>query len=180
MTVFWGHVNPYIPPDVEEPSTEGFATQKFLKGLSQERIDAAVSSESEFDALTKGESTETKNLCKMYSEMAKDIAKERKRLGGDWAVTQAVPTRKLRDHIRAELGPDLIFVVLHMTKEDQEARIKARHGEDAGGELNDYLLRAYNIYEPAGEDEPKTLDVRVTPEMTRDDVVDKVLNMLKE
>ena len=65
-----------------------------------------------------------------------------------------------------------------MTKEAQEKRIKARHGEESGG-LNDWLIKAYNIYEPAAEDEPNTLDVRVTPEMTPDDVVEKILQCLK-
>ena len=65
-----------------------------------------------------------------------------------------------------------------MTREDQEARIKARHGTE-NSSVNDMLLKCYDVYEPAGEDEPNTLDVLVTPEMTRDDVVNKILNMLK-
>ena len=41
--------------------------------------------------------------------MAKDIKKQWKRLGGKWAVCQAVFTRKLRDQIREDMniGEDL-------------------------------------------------------------------------
>merc|ERR1712113_980905 len=116
---FWSNLNPYVPPDAKDPTLAAFE-QNFLKGVSQDRIDACDAAESEFDAMITGKSSDKSKLCGMYSIMAKDIAKERKRLGGDWAVAQALPTRELRDHMRKELGPDLIFVVLHMSKEDQK------------------------------------------------------------
>ena len=174
---FWLNLNPYVPADAKEPTLAAMA-QNFLKGVPQARLDACAGAEQDFEALTEGKLCDQKKLLDLYSIMAKDIGKERRRMGGDWAVAQAVPTRILRDHIRRELGPDLVFVVLHMTKEDQERRIKARHGEGSEG-LNDYLFKAYNIYEPAAEDEPMTLDVRVTPDMTPDDVVNKILQCLK-
>jgi len=129
--------------------------------------------------MTEGKVRDQKKLCKLYSMMAKDITKERKRLGGDFVVTESVPTRVLRDHMRAKLGPDLIFVVLHMTKDDLEARLKARHGEEAGT-IIEYLTKANAMYERARKDEPNTLDVKVTQEMSPDDVVDKILDMLKK
>jgi gluconate kinase len=175
---FWTNVNPYIPPDAKEPSVAGM-TQNFLTGVPQDRIDVCAEADAEFDAMIQGKDSDQTKLLATYSMMAKDIAKERKRLGGDWAVAQALPTRALRDHMRKELGQDLIFVVLHMSKQHQEERIKARHGEEAGG-LNYYLLEAYKIYEPAAEDEPNALNVMVSPGMTPDDVVDKILTMLKK
>ena len=107
------------------------------------------------------------------------VAKERKRLGGDWAVSNAVPTRKLRDHLRAKLGSKLIFVVIDMTKADYEAMVKKKHGEEAGT-IIEYLLKAYNVYEPARKDEPNTLDVKVTREMNQDYVADQIVSMLKK
>ena len=89
----------------------------------------------------------------------------------------AVPKRIHRDHIKANLGPDLRFVVLNMSKEDQQARIKARHG-DKESIANDALTNTYDLYEPATDDEHNAIDVQITPEMSPDDVVDKILEMI--
>ena len=174
---FWNHVNPYIPVHAEEPSLASLS-QNWLKGVPQERIDMVASAETEFLAMFNGQKFDNKKIEDACSQMCKNIADERKRLGGDWATCMAVPSRKLRDHIRAELGPDLVFVVLHMTKEDQAARIKARHG-DKESSANDMLLNAYDLYEPATKDEPNAIDLIITPEMSPDDVVDKILDMIK-
>ena len=48
--------------------------------------------------------------------MTREIQKHRKRLGGDWAVAQAVITRFQREAIRKKMGKDLIFIVLNMNK----------------------------------------------------------------
>ena len=179
---FWMNVNPYIPPKADATNLIGAMTaQKPLKGVSQDRIDAGATAEAEFDNLQKGQPYDLEKLCDIWSIMAKDVLRERKRMGGDWAVVHAVPKRNMRDHLRKALGPDLIFVVLHMTKEDQDRRIKGRHGDnEAGGGLNDYLTDLYKVYEPATEDEPNALDIRVTPEMTPDDVIAKIMNSLKK
>ena len=102
-------------------------------------------------------------------------------MGGDWAIVHAVPTRALRDHLRKELGPDLVFVVLNMSKEDQDKRVRGRHGdnEDASG-VNDYLTELHKVYEPATEDESNALNIQVTPGMTPDDVIAKILDSLKK
>ena len=176
---FFSHANPYIPPEAEEPTLASLK-QNFLKGVSQERIDATGYAETEFMTMLDGGEYDMEKICRCYSAMAKDILSERKRLGGDWAIAQAVPTRALREHLRSEMGPELIFVVLHMTKEDQQKRIKARHGdEEEGKSFTDMLLKSYEIYETAAENEPNTLEVIITPEMSPDDVVDKLLHMLK-
>ena len=152
--------------------------QNFLKGISQARIDACSASISEkYDKLLKGKEYDMKKMCDAYSLMNMEVTKERQRLGGDWAVAQAVPTRALRDHIKSELGPTLIFVVLHMTKEDQEARIKARHGEE-DLDINSLLSSVYDFYEPASEDEQNAIAVRVTPEMSPADVVNYILEIV--
>ena len=41
---------------------------------------------------------------KFYEYMADSIGNERKRIGGDWVIAQAVPTRNMRDVIRQQLG----------------------------------------------------------------------------
>ena len=65
-----------------------------------------------------------------------------------------------------------------MTRIDQEARIKARHG-DEDSSINDLLSSVYEFYEPAAEDEPNTIDLRITPEMSPVDVVNRILEMIE-
>ena len=96
------------------------------------------------------------------------------------APSTSSPKRYMRDYIREYLGPELIFVVLHMTKEDQICRIKARHGEDVDGAFLDLLLKSYDIYDQVKEDEPNAIQILVTKDMSKDDVVDKILDSLKK
>ena len=58
---------------------------------------------------------------------AKDIIKQRKRLGGDWSIAFAVFSRGQRKLLRKLLGKDLVFIVLNMTKECQKKRLESRH-----------------------------------------------------
>ena len=46
--------------------------------------------------------------------MAECLKYERQRIGGDWVVAQAVPSRNMRDVIRKVLGNDLIFIILRL------------------------------------------------------------------
>jgi len=174
---FMNHLNPYVPTDVDEPTLAMF-TQKFLKGVSQERLDVVAEGVIDFMGMIDGKEYNFEKLCQFYSAMSKDIDTEQKRIGGDWAVAHAVPTRKFRDHIRKQLGSNLIFVVLHMSKEDQVERIKGRHGDDAM--FVDMLTKSYDVFEPAEDDEPNTISIQVTKEMTRDDVADKILQKVKD
>ena len=173
---FWIQVNPYIPVQAEQPSLAQMS-QKFLKELLQERIDIVASADNEFLAMFNGQDYDDRKILDGLSAMCKDIAKERKRLGGDWAIAMAVPKQVHRDHIKAELGPDLVFVVLNMTKQDQQARIKARHG-DKESIANDVLTNTYDLYEPAAADEQNAIEVQITPEMSPDDIVDKIFEMI--
>ena len=63
----------------------------------------------------------------MYDCMAKDIIAQRKRLGGNMAIAQAVNSAKQREFLRKMVGPDLVFIVLSMSKECQKGRVMARH-----------------------------------------------------
>ena len=51
---------------------------------------------------------------KCYMYMSDCINYERQRIGGDWVIAQAVPTRNLREVIRKVLGYDLIFIILRL------------------------------------------------------------------
>ena len=49
-----------------------------------------------------------------YKYMAECLKYERQRIGGDWVVAQAVPSRNMREVIRKVLGDDLIFIILRL------------------------------------------------------------------
>jgi gluconate kinase len=174
---FMSHVNPYVPLDAAEPSLATIL-QNFMKGVPQERIDVVANSLTGLLDLCQGREYDFETTAKFYTFLCKDIAREQKRIGGDFAIAQAVPSRKFRDHIRSQMGENLVFAVLHMSKEDQLVRIKARHGE--ANEAIDMLTKCYDVFEPAAEDEPNTIHVIVTKEMTREDVADKIIRLLHE
>ena len=105
------------------------------------------------------------------------ITKQRKRLGGDWAVAHAIFSRTQRDKLRQKLGPELVFIVLNMTKECQKKRLKARHGDAIEG-LNEVMNNMFDLYEPARDDEKNTFNVVITEDMTPDDVLNKVFQII--
>ena len=80
-------------------------------------------------------------------DMANDILKQRKRIGGDWSIAFAVFSRKQRNIIRKVLGPDVIFMVLNLTKDCIKKRLTARHGEgDFADMLNNTILYCHSLY----------------------------------
>ena len=173
---FINHLNPFVPTDIQHENP--MFSQNFLNGVPQERIDVVSEGAFHYLAMSDGQKHDITKVSGFYFAMSDDIVKEKKRIGGNWAVAQAVPTRALRDRIRERLGPDLIFVVLHMTKEDQKARLKARHGDDDS--LSEFLSRWYDLYEPATVDEPNAIHVLVTSDMTKDDVAEKILRLVEK
>ena len=85
-------------------------------------------------------------------------------------MAHAVATRGSRDYLRKLMGPDLVFVVINMTRECQKERLKERHGESVG----DLMEKMFNLYEPAGEDEENAFNVTVDTGMSRQDVLKQV------
>ena len=114
-----------------------------------------------------------------YTTLAKDINAQKKRIGGNFSIAEAVPSRAFRDHIRLTI-PDCIFITLTMTQESQIKRIKARHGEDLSDGLLDMLSGIHKLYELPEENEPNTFNVDITESMNRKDVLNKVLDILEK
>ena len=175
---FMHHLNPFVLTDVAEPSL-AMIGQKFLKGVPQYRIDGIATGLASFLNFIQGREYDEVKVANFYRLMAEDIAREQKRISGDFAIAQAVPSRKFRDVIRNQLGPKLVFVVLHMTKEEQIARVKARHG-DSNDSVNDRLSNMYDFFEPAADDETNAIHCGITKDMTREDVAEKIIRLLKE
>ena len=116
----------------------------------------------------------------MYENMAKDISKQSKRLGGKMVVAQAIYSRKQRDSMRKILGPECVFIVLNMNRDCQKKRIMERHGDDMNGDFLDLMLKRAEMYEPARADEKNAYNVDITKDMSRDDLVQKILDIVNQ
>ena len=113
-------------------------------------------------------------------DMANDVLKQRKRIGGDWSIAFAVFSRKQRDIIRKILGPDVIFVVLSLTKDCTKKRLASRHGDsDVADKFTTRLLEFTKFYEKAGEDEENAFNIIIEEDMNADNVIDKVKDIIK-
>ena len=110
--------------------------------------------------------------------MGDNLVTERPRLGGNFAIAQAIFSRSQRDMLREIVGPDLHFMVLSMTKETQDKRLKARHGDSVPKGLLDFFVKFSEKCELAGEDEPNAHNIVITEDMTKEDVVKKVLEIV--
>ena len=92
--------NPYIPTDAENPSIAQ-VHQKALKGEGLERRREVVkAANAAFTELFSGKEFDIEDYREFYTIMCEDIMRERKRIGGDWAVAGVAFNRSMRDHIR--------------------------------------------------------------------------------
>ena len=92
--------NPYIPLNAENP-TMAQVHQKALKGEGLERRRKICNAtNAAFMELLSGKEVDIEHFKEFYTIMCDDIVRERKRIGGDWAVAGVALTRSMRDHIR--------------------------------------------------------------------------------
>jgi len=173
---FFGHLNPYVPPDVNEPSLAA-GKQIPLRNVPIDRADAVTNGAAEFDKWRKQEKYDEKSLEQFYTAICNNIKSERAKIGGNWVIAQAVPMKWLRDHIKSQLGPELTFVVLNMKKEDQMKRILSRHGGENNA-VTEWLTNMYDRFEPVQENEKNAVECLITSTMSRDDVVGKVIDLV--
>ena len=59
-----------------------------------------------------------------------------------------------------------------MTESCQKKRLKGRFGDQ---EIPSFLISLFEESEPAGDDEENAYNIMITEEMTREDVLNKVL-----
>ena len=175
---FMHHVNPYVSTDVDEPSLM-MIRQMFLKGIPQERIDDVATGLNPFIDFLEGKEYDHEKVCKFYGAMCKNVKSEKKRIGGNFVIAQAVPTRKIRDFIRNILGDSLLFVVLNMNREDQLERIKKRNGEEVEGAI-EAMTKSHKLFELAADNEENAINYQITKDLSRDDVVKKILGLIKD
>jgi len=166
--------NPYIPVDVPDP-TMAQNNQRPLKGEGLEQRKEAIGKMMKGFGLLMKEEADKDFFEDYYTLMCEDIQREKERIGGDWAVAQCIMTRDMRDFVRSKLGPDLVFVTLEMELDDMKQRMMKRHDNQIPME---WVEGVFKLCEPAKEDEENVITVKVSAEMTPEDVVQKALEML--
>lgn len=110
-----------------------------------------------------------------FQLIAEDIVKQKKRLGGTFAVALAIPVRKIREILRKFVGPDLVFVVMNLSEACQAERMKQRHGEGAAAEA---LTKMNSGFKPAEDDEEGAYNLLVDEGMSEKDVMQKVVELI--
>ena len=63
-----------------------------------------------------------------------------------------------------------------MTEECQKKRLATRHGEDLDN--MSFLFKVFEEFEPAGEDEENAFNITISEDMTKEDVLSKVLEIM--
>jgi len=175
---FMGLKNPYVPLDSDNPSMAQLY-QKVLKGPGMEERQSVVKNfQVVFGDLMAGNQCDKEGLFTFYRHMAADIKREQKRIGGDFAIANILPSAELRALMRSLLGSSLIIVVLTMSTADRRARVLARHGGDASA--TDLMDHFEKLMENVQEDEPNTIDMRVDSSMSKEEVVAEVFLKIEE
>ena len=111
----------------------------------------------------------------MLKMICKGVEGQKKRLGGDFAVAHVVFSRKSRDLCRKEC-PDIVFITLTMTEECQKKRLQKRHGDNK--EMLDFLTKLFDELEPAGDDEENAYNIIISEDMSKEDVLNRVLEVI--
>ena len=175
---FISFVNPYFPLDAKEPSME-LRNQKPLKGYSDESMKILLPGSKEWSKIMKCMDYDEKLLIDFYREMAKFVLKEKQRMGGNWVVAQAVPTRSMREGVKEILGDQCTFVTLQLSEEANAKRVAKRFDNANVAEhlkkmASDIYNKMFKLFEPAGEDE---INLDVDPDMDVAQVSETILKM---
>ena len=177
--------NPYIPLNSERTRQEIHDSQPWVKGLSSQDIKTSQEAfRTLVQGMTKGKVTKQESMFPWFKLMAKDIASEKKKIGGDWVISSDyVPTRKFRDVIKKECNAT--FVVFTTSVTHYKERISTAQNEYKVDHLRDlhtfflqWSLSVHGFYEPVQPDEKDAYELVINPEMQEDDLVQKVIHFI--
>jgi len=175
---FGGLKNPYVPLNVDNP-TMAQIRQKNLKGPGAEERKAMIQRVmTVWGDMMAGKEYDKELMMEYFEHLALDIKREKKRIGGNFAIATVVFDRQGRDHLRKFLGSDLIIVNLSMSMEERRARVLQRHsGDEISADLMDDFA---NMMKRIEEGEPNSIQVEVTGSMSRAEVVEEILRQIGE
>merc|ERR1719315_283955 len=165
--------NPYIPPDRENPTIMA-SLQTPLQGPGLvARQEVCRRAGEELPKMLAGAECDQAVAGEYYDLLCQDITKERARIGGDWVVAGVAINQEHRQMIRSRLGPDLVFIVLTMDMEDVRERLMDRHNNQQ--ETVKFLMSTGHLFTAAEEGEEQTVNIEVTKDNNKEDVVKKIL-----
>ena len=123
--------------------------QKTLKGPGTEERKAVIQKVmTVWGDLMAGRDYDKELMMEYFRHLALDIKREKKRIGGNFAIATVVFDRQARDHLRKFLGPDLILVNLTMSMEERRARVLQRHSGDENSadmmDVSDFIYLMFN------------------------------------
>ena len=115
----------------------------------------------------------SKGLEPLLEYFCKNIHKQHKRLGGDFAVAWCSITRAQRDFCKRLLGPDLVFICLEMDKKILKERLNKRHPDEK--DTAKVLFKVCKFSESASVDEDNVHAIAIDRQTSSEEVVEKVL-----
>ena len=145
-----------------------------------EELECLKESMPEFLKMMKQAPYDVEKTLPFYRSLAKDIVKHKQRLGGNFAIAQAVPTRTQRDCIKEVFGPQGIFVLLRLSKETNAKRVKGRHADGKADKTIARLNGIYDTYEDTQPGEENCVTILVDPDDSPQDVANKILKQVEE
>ena len=98
---FFNTTNPYIPPDVENPTVAQVKQRKLVGEGVKERKEAGRACQKEMEVWVTGGEPDWGVLEAGFRMMCQDVASERRRMGGDWVVAGVLFNSRLRDIARS-------------------------------------------------------------------------------
>merc|ERR1712110_12423 len=141
-------VNPFTDISTDNPTMATYQN-KPLKGYSREDVNTVLYFHSKMKVFNGDGDCFDANIRPVLKIMAQDILRQKERLGGDFAVAQTVFSRESRQLLLEKMGPELVFIVINLTKETQAKRINSRHPGEELKVARDNLQKMYDAYEPA-------------------------------
>ena len=112
---------------------------------------------------------------KRYQVLAKHILQERQRLGGNFVVAMGLETRYFRDVIRQIVGPEMVYVILNISKDLQYKRVIKREKNPKSPRFK-ALVRVYSFFEGVQEGENRVIGINVDENKTIEMVVKEILS----
>ena len=165
--------NPYVFPNESQVDARSDKPALFGPGMSARNAAVGAYWYNQI-LLETNQTTDRSPTNYFYRLMAEDIKKERARVGGDWVVAYAMNKRTDRDVFREVLGKEVVFVVLDISFDLVKERLSGR-GE---GEVD--LAKEHYTYEPAQNDEPRTVGFEILREATREENAQGVLDLINK
>jgi len=178
-----GMMNPFLKLNADD-EFESMLEARPLKGWSREDAEIVLRTGKEYQTYLAGQAGWREKLPNHDADailrpllkiMCREVARQKKRLGGDFAVAHLVMSKKSRELCR-EVCPNIVFIVLNMTDGCRRVRLKGRH--NSNGDLPDNLSKLFQEFEPAGGGEENAYNIEVSEDMTREEVLEKVLDII--